>query len=56
MVNGKKVSEKKRRKANQMWIEQFFYKLDKLDVRLKLIEEFLGGVESIKKVLEDAKS
>ena len=80
MNNGKKVSVKKTRKAKQMWVEQFFYKLDEsekridslekrvsdisvtvaydiaeLRKRIELIEEFLGGTESIKKVLEDAK-
>jgi len=38
-----------------MWIEQFFYEIDKLKERIKLIEEFLGGEESMKKVLENRK-
>lgn len=56
MSNRKKVSVKKKRKEKQMWAEQFFYKLEELEKRIELLEEFLGGIESIKKVLKDAKS
>jgi hypothetical protein len=70
----KKVSKEKKRKANWMWIEQFFFKLDSLEKRvsdisvkvaydiaelrkrIEVLEEFLGGQDSIKKVLENAKN
>lgn len=49
------AKQSKKQKANWMWIEQFFYKLDSLEERIKLIEDFLGGVESMKKVLKNCK-
>jgi hypothetical protein len=45
----------KLKKSQKMWLEQVYYKIDEHNERLKLIEEFLGGRENMKKVVEDAK-
>lgn len=52
-VKKRKVSQKKRNKARQMWIEQFFLEIDELKERIKDIEDFLGGRKSIREVLEN---
>ena len=48
----KKVSQKKKNKARQMWIEQFFLKLDALEMRVKTLEE---TVKYLSDQIEDIK-
>jgi len=48
----KKVSRKRKATQTYKWIKQFYVELDDIKKRLDLIEEFLGGRESMQKVLE----
>lgn len=47
----KKVSRKKQGIARWKWLKVLWFKIDELDERTTLIEEFLGGIESMKEVV-----
>ena len=49
----KKVSKKKRNIQTYKWIKHMFAELDELKERLDLIERFLGGRNSMKKVVKE---
>lgn len=51
----RKVSRKKQGIARYKWLKVVWFTIDDLEERIKIIEEFLGGRESMKKVLEDRK-
>jgi len=53
MSSEKKVSPKKKNTQTYKWIKDIYGRIDVLQEKLKLIEDFLGGTESMKKVLED---
>lgn len=36
---GRKISLEKRRKQQWMWLEQVYYKIDKLEARIKALEK-----------------
>jgi len=48
----RKVSRKKQGIARYKWLKVVWLKIDEQDERIAAIEEFLGGRESMKKVLE----
>ena len=49
----KKVSKKRKATQTYKWIKNFYAELDEIKERLSLIEWFLGGRKSMKKVKED---
>lgn len=49
----KKVSKKKRATQTYKWVKHMFAELDELKERLDLIERFLGGRESMRKVMKE---
>lgn len=51
----KKTSKKKQGIARYKWLKVVYFKLDDLEERIELLEKFLGGRESMKKVLEEQK-
>jgi len=51
MTNGKKISQKKKRKAQWMWLEQVFYKIDAISERLNKIESDVNELRKLYKEL-----
>jgi len=49
----KKVSKKRKATQTYKWIKLMFGYLDVINERLDLIERFLGGTESMKRVKEN---
>lgn len=56
MEKKRKTTSKEKWRFNYKWVKQAFLEIDELKNRIDKIEEFLGGQESIYKILKDRKA